>query len=311
MNLIPVSENDITIGKPLPWALYDSQHNLLLNKGSVVSDNNHRDKLLSRGACHELTLEASSNENGDSPFAARVNPAQLKVNESDTRYTFDDMKLKVEDRLQLQPPAQMARERFLVKVIGFLRGHSLLVTAPTTATGIRLQLIEGETIVMRSFSGQNAFGFACTIERICKLPYEYLHLSFPDVIEGIVIRTTPRVKTHITAEVQRSNSRNTEERGSAFITNISANGAALDARHPLGTEGDSIDLAFRVHLHNIDASLSIKGVIRAVFSCHATETSEPDLVRHGIEFQNMQPNDSVILESMIYQQLTENPHLMV
>ena len=311
MNLILLSENDITIGKPLPWALYDQQHNLLLDQGGVVPDNEHRDKLLARGACHELALEVPGNENGDSPVAAKANPDRLKVDESDTCFTFDDMKLKVEDRLQLEPPAPLTRERFLVKVIGFLRGHSLLVTTPVTATGIRLQLLEGETVVMRSFSGQNAFGFACTIARVCKQPYEYMHLSFPEAIEGIVIRKAPRVKTHIVTVVQNSGSRNTAEPVSVVIANISAIGAALDARQPLGSEGDILDLNFHVHLHNIDALLSVKGIIRTVFSCHAAETTEPDLVRHGIEFKNMQPNDSVILESMIYQQLIENPHLLV
>lgn len=311
MNLIPVGENDITIGEPLPWALYDQQHQLLLNQGDVVADKERRDQLLAHGAYHELTLEVPGNGNGDSPFAAKLNPAPTKGNVSNTRYSFDDMKLKVEDRLQLEPPPQMALERFVVKVIGFLRDHSLLVTAPTNATGLLLQLREGETIVLRSFSGQNAFGFACTIEKVCKLPYEYLHLSFPDVIEGIVIRKAPRVKTHILTEVQSSNSHNTEEHITASITNISANGAALDAKQSLGCAGEILNLAFRVHLHNIDAFLSIKGKIRTVFSCHASETAEPDIVRHGIEFQDMQPNDNVILESMIYQQLTENPHLMV
>ena len=35
------------------------------------------------------------------------------------------------------------------------------------------------------------------------------------------------------------------------------------------------------------------------------------MVRHGIEFQDMPPNDSVILQSLIYQQMIENPHKLV
>ena len=52
---------------------------------------------------------------------------------------------------------------------------------------------------MRSFSGQNAFAFASTITRICKIPCEYLHLSFPDTIEAIVIRKATRIRTRIIA----------------------------------------------------------------------------------------------------------------
>jgi len=311
MNLILANENDITIGEPVPWALYDPQHGLLLNQGSVVPDHACRDDLLARGACYERGGEEPRNENSDSFFAAKPNSEPLKREEGDTRFTFDDMGLKAESRLQLSPPPQLSHERFPVWVIGFLRDQILLITTPVEANGIPLPLLEGEVVVMRSFSGLNAFAFASTIERVCKLPYEYLHLSFPDVIEGIVIRKVPRVKTNINATVKNSTARDSGESISACIADIGANGAALDAKYRLGSEGDTLNLAFRVHLHNVDALLSIKGLIRAVFSCQTTETVEPDLVRHGIEFQDMQPNDSIILESMIYQQLIENPHLLV
>jgi hypothetical protein len=100
---------------------------------------------------------------------------------------------------------------------------------------------------MRSFSGQNAFAFPA-VERIYSF-FEYLHLSFPDVIQGVVIRKAPRVKAKIIAAVQNTNSRNAAEQVSALISNISANGAALDAKRPLGKKGDTLNLAFRVILH--------------------------------------------------------------
>ncbi|MBI5437590.1 MAG: flagellar brake protein [Nitrosomonadales bacterium] len=313
MSLILANSNEIAVGKPSPWSLYDQMHNLLLAQGDIVRDDEHRDALLSSGACHELLWNESDGKNidGDNLLAAeKTSPEQTGEDETDKRFTFDDMKLKVEDRLQLEPPAQLTHERFLVKVIGYIRGASLLVTAPTTANGLRLQLLEGETVVMRSFSGQNAFGFASTIERVIKTPYEYLHLSFPDNIEGIVIRKAPRVKTRIIAAVQDSKSGATEQ-VSALISDISANGVSLDARRSLGEKGDTLNVSFRVHLHNIDAYLSVKGVIRAVLSGDAVDTSKSGVIRHGVEFQDLQPNDSVILQSMIYQEMIENPHKLV
>lgn len=32
--LIPVRKAEIALGKPLPWAIYDANHVLLLNKGA-------------------------------------------------------------------------------------------------------------------------------------------------------------------------------------------------------------------------------------------------------------------------------------
>jgi len=309
MSLILASSDEIVVGKAPPWPLYDQGHNLLLGQGDIVRDNEHRDALLAGGACHELSWAVPNKEDGEDSFfaAEEVSTEQSGDNKTDINYAFDDMKLKVEDRLQLEPPIQLARERFLVKVVGFLRGVSLMVTTPITANGLRLQLMEGETVVMRSFSGQNAFGFACAVERIIKAPYEYLHLSFPKNIHGIVIRKAPRVKTSITAVVRDSKS-GAAEQISALISDISADGASLNAQRPLGDKGDMINLAFCVHLHDIDAYLSVKGVIRTVHSGDAAVTSKSNLIHHGIEFRDMQPNDSVVLQSMIYQQMIENPH---
>lgn len=312
MSLILVNSNEIAVGKPTPWSLYDQNRNLLLDQGEPVRDEAHRDALLASRACHELLLDVPDDlgNEDDSFFPVEESPAGQTVVDADRRFTFDDMKLKVEDKLQLQPPAQLTRERFTVKVIGFLRGASLLVSMPITANGLRLQLMEKEKLVMRSFSGQNAFGFACRIERICKIPYEYMHLSFPDDIQGIMIRKAPRVKTRIIAAVQDDKT-GTEKQISALISDISANGVSLEARQSLGDKGDTLNLAFRVQLHNIDAYLSLKGIIRAVFTVDPTDTSKTALIRHGIEFQDMQANDSVILQSLIYQQMIENPHKLV
>lgn len=314
MSLILAHKNEIAVGKPLPWPLYDRMHNLLLDRGNIIRDDQHRDELLASGACHELSwkVPGEGENSDDSLFVAEETPPEQTGKDGiGTRFTFDDMKLKVGDRLQLEPPAQLAHERFLVRVIGYLQGASLLVTAPIATNGQRLQLIEGETVVMRSFSGQNAFGFACTIEHISKIPYEYMHLSFPDNIQGIVIRKAPRVRSRIIAAVHGSKT-GAEEQVSALISDISTTGASLDAKKPVGDKGDILDLAFRVHLHNIDAYLSVKGVIRAVLNSDAIDdTSTLGFTRHGIEFQEMQPNDSVILQSMIYQQMVENPHKLM
>jgi len=312
MSMILVGKNDIAIGQPLPWQLYDQQHKMLIEQGGIVRDNEHLDSLLANGVYRELSWDAPGDKNGgNSLSAAATDPNRASADELSTQFTFDDMKLKVESRLQLEPPKQLGSERILVKVIGYLKGASMLVTTPTTANGIRLQLMEGERVVMRSFSGQNAFAFACSVMRACKLPYEYLHLSFPDVIQGVVIRKAPRVKSKIIAAVQNANSRNPSEQTSALISNISANGAALDAKRPLGKKGDILNLAFRVNLHKIDAFLSVKGAIRAVLGGEAADISNPEITRYGIEFQDLQPNDMVILQSMIYQQIIESPHQMI
>lgn len=310
MSLILVNRSEIAIGKPLPWQLYDRESKVLIEQGGIVRDSGHLDELLADGACRELSWEAPGGENGSSRLSAAAPPPEQAG--ANAQFTFDDMKLHAESRLQLEPPKQLGRERFMVKVVGYMRGVSLLTTMPVAAGGFRLQFMEGEKVVMRSFSGQSAFAFACTIERICKLPCEYLHLSFPDVIQGVMIRKAPRVRSSIIAAVQNASSGQPGEQSSVLISNISANGAALDAKHPLGEKNDILNLAFRVNLHKIDAFLSIKGAICAVLDAETAEQRPaPGITRYGVEFQDLQPNDMVILQSMIYQQIIESPHRLV
>jgi hypothetical protein len=44
-----------------------------------------------------------------------------------------------------------------------------------------------------------------------------------------------------------------------------------------------------------------------VLSGDESDENKSGLIRHGIEFQDLPPNDSVVLQSMIYQQMIENP----
>ena len=88
-----------------------------------------------------------------------------------------------------------------MRLIGYLQDLSLLITTPTTFNGVRLQLVQGDQLVMRFSSSQNAFAFAGDVQRVCKLPYSYLHIAFPKEVQGTVIRKAARVKTTIVASI--------------------------------------------------------------------------------------------------------------
>src|ERR1035437_3539936 len=125
MSLILANSSDIISGKPIPWSLYNQEYILLLSEGDVVRDDKHRDELLSSGAYRELSWETSGSGAGNDGTPLAFNESASVPAESgkaDPAFTFDDMRLKAEDRLQLEPPSQLARERVSVKVIGYLRG---------------------------------------------------------------------------------------------------------------------------------------------------------------------------------------------
>ncbi len=241
------------------------------------------------------------NENAAAPESAASAPQG--------NFPFEAMNLKVGDRLQAQVPANISTERCAVRLIGFMHGSSILVTAPTISDGTRLPLMEKDVLIMRVFSSQNAFGFACDIQRVCKLPYNYLHLSFPKEVQGTVIRKSARVRAKIIAKVYTEREPDTEIAG--IISNLSANGALLDARRNTADIGGSLRLAFKLRLHNIEASLSLRAVVRAVIEDEALKQSGTTLAHFGLEFVDMQPNDQMLLQSMVYQKMIEQPQSLV
>jgi hypothetical protein len=52
--LVPVRKAEIELGKPLPFAVYDVNRNLLLNRGVVVTSEHQLEELTSRGLLWEV-----------------------------------------------------------------------------------------------------------------------------------------------------------------------------------------------------------------------------------------------------------------
>lgn len=241
-----------------------------------------------------------------------VKPAKPAApNNTNEVFTFDDLELQAEEKLQLEPPSSLTQERFIVKVIGFVKDASIIVTAPIGENGLRLPLQEKEKVVIRSFSGKNAFAFVSTIIGINHHSFEYIHLSIPETIHGVKVRSVTRIKTNIIATVLNKQSESAEQI-SGIVSDICNDGLSLESKQLLGVKGDVIQISFRIHLYNIEAFLSLKGVIRATIRGEDTADSiKSDFIHHGIEFQDLQPSDHVALQCMIYQQMIENPQSII
>jgi c-di-GMP-binding flagellar brake protein YcgR len=223
--------------------------------------------------------------------------AKLPADSRERSFTFSEMKLVVGDRLQVQCQAHHNSPRVFVKMVGYVENISLIVTAPSR-NGVRLQLLETDTLIVRAFARQNAFAFKCSVLRVCTAPFHYLHLSFPEQIQGSMIRKSARVWIGVPSEVAGKPS------GSVVIENISATGALVLTDKPLGRRGDILRMSFRVNLHDIDSRLDVDAEILTGFG---TEDDTKHSYRHGVEFRNLKPEDLLVLKSLIYQQMIENP----
>lgn len=243
--------------------------------------------------------------------AANTNNLPLSSSAPAGGVTFDDMRLKVGDRLQVQVPNWAGGERHIVKLIGYVEGIGLLVTAPM-ANGTPVPLRPTDKLVIRTFSNQNVFGFDATVEYVSKLPYNHLHLSFPTRIEGQVLRKSPRIRTDFNADIviPGAAAKAPPQPMSGMIANLSASGALIKAPRPLVDKDTRIELSFRTLLHEAMAMFKLNAIVQSAFLEDDNVYPGQLSYNYGVQFRELSKNDNVLLRSLIYQRMVEQPQCL-
>lgn len=220
-------------------------------------------------------------------------------------FSFDDMRLGVGDRLQVECPVATGGHRSFVRVVGYMQDTSLIVTTPT-AGGKRIGLVEGDLLVVRVFSRQSAFAFRAHVLRVCRLPFEYLHLSFPTLIQGSIIRKATRVRTQLPADTGPEAAG--AETVPGVLLNMSATGVLLHTKTALGDKGAAVVLRFTLKLHDVDNELTVVAEIRNVEQAIDADGIE---YYYGLDFRDNVPRTRMLIRSFVYQTIIEQPRHVI
>lgn len=230
------------------------------------------------------------------PFSAGV-PSPRAV----PPVTFAEMRLRVGDKIPLETLRSPGTkgQRLVAKVIGWFEGSSFLIALPAKniATGL---VKENEQVLMRAFTGKNAFAFRTTILKIEHFPFTYLHMSFPNKVDAVEIRTSFRHSVRIPVMISAAG----EASVAGYILNIGMNGARIGTTAPLKDE-KLIQLATQFELHDIPASLKLNAQVRS--SANTTDEQGTMHYEYGVEFQDAQPNDRLILGSLLWYEMHAHP----
>lgn len=212
--------------------------------------------------------------------------------------TFAEMRLKVGDRIPVELPRGPKAERIFGKVVGWVEESSFLITLPQRVLNAGL-LKDGEHVLLRAFTGRSAFAFSTPVLKIEHYPYTYLHLKFPDKIEAVTVRGSFRHGIRLPATITAE--------GKVIIgsiLNIGTAGARLSVAEPLVGE-KPIKLATRIDLQGVPVVLELTALVRSSKST----TDEKGVTRHehGVEFIELQPNDSLALGNLLWYQMYMHP----
>lgn len=215
----------------------------------------------------------------------------------------DGLKLQVGDNIQVQLFSDPDDNRYLVKVIGFVPGQSLIVHTPRTR-GNSLLLREGQLLTLRVLSGNTVYAFETNVLRSCMQPYPYLHLAYPREFEHMVVRKAPRARVNVIASVVNYGS-DARDKLPAVLIDLSVSGGMIRAGQPCGEIGDNITVAAKIKVVNIEKYITIPAVIRRVRVLDNPEKPGQPEYHYGLEFQFLEPDDQLVLHGLVFEQIVQ------
>jgi c-di-GMP-binding flagellar brake protein YcgR len=296
--MFPVRKAEIEVGKPLPFAIYDVDHNLLLNRGVVVTSENQLEVLLEKGLFRKVTRERHGHVSARLPNEPAAEHGRTAAKPQEEMLSFDAIKLMPGDALQLQPLQEGQTERFTVHVIGVMKPKSLLVTAPLV-DGKLIFVRDGQTYLVRAFSGLNVCAFKAKILKSQLQPFPYLHLSYPDSVQAMRIRKAMRAPASIIVAAHQTEE--SRQIGAGKLVDISVGGAKMLSPMQLGEKGETLWLSFKVKLGDMEEYVKTPVHIRS-------EGEEDDeqgkrMKAFGIQFGELEQSQRLIIMNLVYQHL--------
>ena len=296
---ISLTTSDLSVGKPLPWPIYDNDKTFLMREGNVFDTLEQIENAVNNGLYRRksgiLTKKDREVE------AERVRTEKERLADESLRGKFEEMSAKVGDLLMLQVKASYGDERCKVRLIGFVPGKTVIVESPTGA-GNFVTIRAGQEIIARSFSGKMAYGFSTTVLKLCSAPLAYIHLAYPEFVQKVPVRESTRIDFSIIGNAVKLIGEKEAESFSVLLVDFSTTGAAFTAPGGVAEKGSVLRISFRVKIQAIEVLPVVECVVR---SCAPVEDGNEGTHRFGVQFRGLMTQDLLVLQSMVYQKMLE------
>lgn len=292
MNLQPVTIDDIPIGMPLPWQLYDRYGYTLFARGEIVANRRLLESLLANGLLRDVDALPPAKETAEWVELKDLPPSET--------FPPQDIKPQVWERVQLRLLGRDSQAYHYAHLIGYIKGQSILITTPVDI-GQRLIMVDGEQVEVRMVTGSNIYVFHSVIQRVCVSPSHYFHLAYPASVRVQKLRKSPWARVDLSAAV--ANAQDVQEL--ARIVNLSPDGAQLHIPGTLGRKNDSLRITLQVSVDGLETTLLLNALIQHVRPAKTDQNWGQHLMEYGVEFCNLSMHDALWLRSLVYQRIAE------
>ena len=296
--LVPIKQDDLTVGQAVHSDIFDSWGNLLLATGSVIENQAQLDDLIENGFSTDPLKQTVQSKPSSTPIVTKVaeaeKPAQ-EQNKETVMLDLDSVRWYVGETFYLQVHDN-ALIRYTVKLIGFIKNKSILVSAPVV-DGKGALIRDGQTFIVRAFPGKKAYAFTASALKSVYSPHAYLHLSYPKLVRCTAIRQGSRASVKIIASVTVGNP---EQTAAATLSDLSMGGTSGIIKKPLGKKNDTGVIKFKVSAAGNDEYLTLNIILRSI-----APTENAEEFRHGFEFVDVPTQSKLILSAFVHQTLAE------
>jgi hypothetical protein len=297
--LAPLRRNEVRVGVPVPYPIFDAHGRLLLREGEIVDSERALSALYEQGLYSDSAQARAANVRADEgpwqpPIKAEPDgPAVVEK-------SFAQLKLLPGTVLHLDFFGESTgRPRVALRLIGQLEGGSVLLSA-VNAHGAVVPFREGELVQVKVVAGNDIGAFTALVQKACFTPFPYIHLGYPDAVQMKVLRRHARVETRLIVSLAYEG-REGAAPAAGLGVNLSASGMRLEVARELLARGDRIRIGMRLSAAGEDRTLTVAGVVRSV----ATASAPEGRAHCGIEFDELPPVDRLVLEHHVFQGLLE------
>jgi hypothetical protein len=290
MNLQPVPIENIPVGRPLPWRLYDRNGYIVFARGELVASVEQLKSLHAGGLLQDTDAPLQTRETGD--FSEFRETAPLGT------FPPQGIKPQIGEIVQIRLPKQNPQFYYSVHLIGYIKNKSILITRPGNNPFIP---VEGELAEVRMVTGSHIYAFEAAIQRLCISPVQYVHLDYPLEVRVQKLRKSPWARVNLAATVTDSEG----ARELARLVNLSPDGGQLHAAPTLGKIGDKLQLSLHVTLNELKATLNLNAIILHVRQPDASQTIESNLLEYGLSFNEVATADALWLNALVYRHIAE------
>jgi c-di-GMP-binding flagellar brake protein YcgR len=284
--LVRLAPSDVPLNTSLEWPIVAADGSRLFDAGAIVPDVSARDFMFEQFEPHRL--------NQESPRAAAAEAEAA----GDQPLALDDIGLTIGARVGLRGTGGTGSAMYASRVIGFSNprrnGERSLFVTQALMTGFDpLDLNVGEQVDLVALTGRGVFRFACTVDAICREPFNYVVLSAPGAIRRLRSRKFARMPTRLAAHFSADGAKDEPQLGR--VSDISPYGMSLTVTTPAARVGDRLRLSFQFSTDGVDVRIDTIAIVRHVGA------AEPGSghAAYGLEFEKLEPSQRIALKSFM------------